>query len=236
MRWVQRRDLPKPDLRWVQQCSAERYCVQALRVRYISTRCSKGILASTFGCPSPCKSVRGLIMAFKHLTEQRWLEDRIIRTAAGSEYLGVVWIGDGRQSQLSADMVPGGGEAFLKMTQDLAQVSVPGDRQSPVILYMGNSPGSSRNGRLSGPFRSKRCLCLETLGSRACLCFTSWGRPRNGHSSATRVSLRASKSLERYVRNVRCRRSVCWRQHGFLMGSLCWRSLDSQSYFFGSGG
>jgi hypothetical protein len=32
--------------------------------------------------PPACRNVRGLIVAFKNLTEQRWLEDPTVRRAA----------------------------------------------------------------------------------------------------------------------------------------------------------
>jgi len=84
--------------------------------------------------PPACRNVRGLIVAFKNLTEQRWLEDPIVRGAAGEECLGVVWIGAGRRSGLSADMGPGAGDAFLVMQRDLAKVSgFPEIANAPII-------------------------------------------------------------------------------------------------------
>lgn len=84
--------------------------------------------------PPACRNVRGLIVAFKNLTEQRWLEDPIVRGAAGDECLGVVWIGAGRRSGLSADMGSGAGDAFLVMQRDLAKVSgFPEIANAPII-------------------------------------------------------------------------------------------------------
>jgi hypothetical protein len=84
--------------------------------------------------PPTCTNVRGLIVAFKNLTEQRWLEDPIVRSAASEECLGVVWIGAGKRSDLSADMGPGAGDAFLSMQRDLAQVSgFPEIANAPII-------------------------------------------------------------------------------------------------------
>lgn len=84
--------------------------------------------------PPACRNVRGLIVAFKNLTEQRWLEDPLVRSAASEECLGVVWIGGGRRSSLSADMGPGAGDAFLAMQRDLAQVSgFPEIANAPII-------------------------------------------------------------------------------------------------------
>jgi hypothetical protein len=84
--------------------------------------------------PPACRNVRGLIVAFKNLTEQRWLEDTIVRDAAGEQCLGVVWIGAGRHSGLSADMGAGAGDAFLAMQRDLAKVSgFPEIANAPII-------------------------------------------------------------------------------------------------------
>ena len=84
--------------------------------------------------PPACRNVRGLVVAFKNLTEQRWLEDPIVRGAASEECLGVVWIGAGQRSGLSADMGPGAGDAFLAMQRDLAKVSgFPAIENAPII-------------------------------------------------------------------------------------------------------
>jgi hypothetical protein len=84
--------------------------------------------------PPACRNVRGLVVAFKNLTEQRWLEDPIVRGAASEECLGVVWIGAGKRSGLSSDMGPGAGDAFLTMQRDLAKVSgFPEIAKAPII-------------------------------------------------------------------------------------------------------
>ena len=89
--------------------------------------------------PPTCGHVRGLIVAFKNLTEQLWLEDPVIRAAASDECLGIVWVGNGHQSQLSADVDDRAGQAFLQMEQHLAEVSeLPEIANAPVIA-MGHS-------------------------------------------------------------------------------------------------
>lgn len=89
--------------------------------------------------PPACRNVRGLVVAFKNLTEQRWLEDPIVRGAASEECLGVVWIGAGKRSSLSADMGAGAGDAFLAMQRDLAQVSGFPEIANALILPTGHS-------------------------------------------------------------------------------------------------
>lgn len=98
--------------------------------------------------PPTCQSIRGLIVAFKNLTEQRWLEDPTVRGAARDECLGVIWIGAGSHSGLSADMGPGAGDAFLAMQRDLAQISgFPEIANAPVI-----ATGHSAQGQFAWRF------------------------------------------------------------------------------------
>ena len=76
------------------------------------------------------------------------LEDPIVRDAASEECLGVVWIGAGKLSGLSADMGPGAGDAFLAMQRDLAQVSgFPEIANAPII-----STGHSAQGQFAWKF------------------------------------------------------------------------------------
>lgn len=89
--------------------------------------------------PPSCNAIRGLIVAFKNLTEQRWLEDPIVRGAAKDECLGVVWIGAGKHSSLSADMSNGAGTAFLTMQQDLARISGFAEIANAPIIPTGHS-------------------------------------------------------------------------------------------------
>lgn len=89
--------------------------------------------------PPSCRSVRGLIVSFKNLSEQRWLEDPQIRAAAADECLGVVWIGGGKGSALDANMGSAAGEAFVAMQRDLAQASGFPEIATAPILPMGHS-------------------------------------------------------------------------------------------------
>lgn len=98
--------------------------------------------------PPPCARIRGLIVAFKNLTEQRWLEDPAIRSTATEECLGEVWIGDGNRSDLSADMGPTAGQAFLQTLHDLADTSeFPEIANAPVI-----ATGHSAHGQFAWRF------------------------------------------------------------------------------------
>lgn len=115
--------------------------------------------------PPACTRVRGLIVAFKNLTEQRWLEDPIVRSAAADECLGVVWIGEGKHSDLNADMGPKAGEAFLKMQRDLARESgFPEIANAPVI-----ATGHSAHGQFAwkfaqwAPQRTIAAIAIKTV-------------------------------------------------------------------------
>jgi len=89
--------------------------------------------------PPSCLRVRGLIVAFRNLSEPLWLEDPLIRAAASDQCLGIVWIGRGKDSALDANMGTEAGDAFLAMEHDLAKVSgFPEIANAPVIA-MGHS-------------------------------------------------------------------------------------------------
>ncbi len=89
--------------------------------------------------PPACDRIRGLIAAFRNLTEQRWLEDNDVRAAAAENCLGIVWIGSGKASALDANMSPDASAAFLTMQADLARVSGFPEIASAPILPAGHS-------------------------------------------------------------------------------------------------
>lgn len=95
--------------------------------------------------PPDCKYVRGVIISLSNLLERKWLEDPLIRKTAAEEKLGIVWVGPGRNTALTADMKPGAGEALEKMLNDFADVSgYPEIRFAPIIAM-----GHSSNGQFS---------------------------------------------------------------------------------------
>jgi hypothetical protein len=84
-------------------------------------------------------------MALSNLTERRWLEDPIVRQAAAEEGLGIIWLGSGKSSALTADMKPGAQEALEKMMNDLAAESgYPEIAWAPFIAM-----GHSANGQFA---------------------------------------------------------------------------------------
>ncbi len=115
--------------------------------------------------PPQCQQVRGLIVSFKNLTEQRWLEDPQVRSAASDECLGIVWIGDGQKSELTADMDGGAGEAFLAMQRDLAEVSGYPEIATAPILPMGHSAHGQFAWRFAewAPQRTIAALPIKTM-------------------------------------------------------------------------
>lgn len=98
--------------------------------------------------PPSCHTIRGLLVAFRNLSEPLWLEDPLIRTTAAGQCIGIVWIGHGENSALDANMGPGAGEAFLAMQHDLATVSgFPEIANAPII-----ATGHSAQGQFAWRF------------------------------------------------------------------------------------
>ncbi|HEU4901925.1 MAG TPA: hypothetical protein VFT06_04010 [Flavisolibacter sp.] len=89
--------------------------------------------------PPNCKDVRGVIISLSNLLERKWLEDPLIRKTATEEGLGIIWVGPGKASPLTADMKPGAGEALQKMLKDLASESGYSEIEYAPILPMGHS-------------------------------------------------------------------------------------------------
>jgi hypothetical protein len=89
--------------------------------------------------PPDCKNVRGVIISLSNLLERRWLEDPMIRKTAAEEGLGIIWVGPGKSSPLTADMKPGAGEQLQKMLKDLAAESGYREIEFAPILPMGHS-------------------------------------------------------------------------------------------------
>ncbi len=78
-------------------------------------------------------------MALSNLTERDWLEDPIVRQAAAEECLGIVWLGDGKNTPLNADLTPAGGDALDRLFEDLAQVSGYKELAVAPMIAMGHS-------------------------------------------------------------------------------------------------
>lgn len=98
--------------------------------------------------PPSCRTMRGLLVAFRNLSEPLWLEDPLIRATAASQCVGIVWIGRGKNSALDANMGPGAGEAFLAMQSHLATVSgFPEIANAPII-----ATGHSAQGQFAWRF------------------------------------------------------------------------------------
>jgi hypothetical protein len=89
--------------------------------------------------PPDCKQIRGVIISLSNLLERRWLEDPQIRKTAAKEGLGMIWVGPGKTSPLTADMKPGAGEALQKMQKDLAAESGYSEIEFAPILPMWHS-------------------------------------------------------------------------------------------------
>jgi pimeloyl-ACP methyl ester carboxylesterase len=84
-------------------------------------------------------------MALSNLTERDWLEDPIVRQASAEECVAIVWLGDGKDTPLNADLNAAGGAALDKLLEDLAQVS--GYKELAVAPLI--PTGHSANGNFS---------------------------------------------------------------------------------------
>src|SRR5438105_4605879 len=89
--------------------------------------------------PPDCKYVRGVIISLSNLLERRWLEDPLIRKTAVKEGLGIIWVGGGKNSTLTADIKPGAEEALQKMLKDLSDESGYKEIEFAPIIAMGHS-------------------------------------------------------------------------------------------------
>lgn len=116
--------------------------------------------------PPQCMQVRGLIVAFENMLELGWLDSPIVRATAADECLGVVWIGEGKDSGLSADMGPKAGEAFLAMQRDLARVSGFGEIAEAPVIATGHSDHGQFAWRFAewAPQRTIAAITVKTKG------------------------------------------------------------------------
>ena len=89
--------------------------------------------------PPDCKHIRGVIISLSNLLERRWLEEPLVRKTAAKQGLGIIWVGPGKNSRLTADMKPGAGEALQKMLKDLAEESGYEELEFAPVLSMGHS-------------------------------------------------------------------------------------------------
>jgi len=89
--------------------------------------------------PPHCSHLRGTIMAMSNLTERAWLEDPIIREAAAEECLGIVWLGDGGDTPLDANLTSAGGDALDKLFEEFAQESGYKELAIAPMIAMGHS-------------------------------------------------------------------------------------------------
>ena len=115
--------------------------------------------------PPHCGYVRGTIMAMSNLTERAWLEDPIIREAAAEECLGIVWLGDGGDTPLNANLTPAGGNTLDKLFEDLAQESGYKELAIAPMIAMGHSANGqfSWNAARLHPDRMIAAIPIKTV-------------------------------------------------------------------------
>jgi len=102
--------------------------------------------------PPRCVHVRGLIIAMENALELNWMEDPIIRETAAEEALGMIWLADGKPTNITWEMKPDAVASLDTMFHDLALES--GYREIgfvPLIVT-----GHSWNGRIAWTYPNAR--------------------------------------------------------------------------------
>ena len=94
--------------------------------------------------PEDCKYVRGVIISMENMLERNWLEDPIVRQAAAKEGLGIIWLADGKPTNITFEMKPDALAEMQQMFADLARESGYSEIEfAPLIVT-----GHSWNGRM----------------------------------------------------------------------------------------
>ena len=125
--------------------------------------------------PPDCRHVRGVIISLSNLLERNWLEDPLIRKTASEENLGIIWVGGGKNSLLTADMKPGAGEALQKMFADFAVESGYSEITLAPIIAMGHSANGHFSWNVAG-WNAERTIVaipVKTIPLPAALNFTN---------------------------------------------------------------
>jgi alpha-glucosidase len=99
-----------------------------------------------------CRRVRGLIIAAENALELNWMEDPIIRKTAEELGLGMIWLADGKPTNITFEMKPDAVASLDTMFHDLAVESgFPEIENAPLIVT-----GHSWNGRMAWNYPNVR--------------------------------------------------------------------------------
>ncbi|MEI6276581.1 MAG: hypothetical protein WCP08_11360 [Prolixibacteraceae bacterium] len=95
--------------------------------------------------PEECHYVRGLIISMENMLERNWLEDTVIRQTAAREGLGIIWLADGKPTNITFEMKPDAMAELQQMFADLARESGYSEIEFAPLIVMGHS----WNGRMA---------------------------------------------------------------------------------------
>ncbi len=95
--------------------------------------------------PETCQYIRGLIIAYENMLERNWLESPVIRKTATKENLGIIWLADGKSTNITWESTPDAVESLQRMFADLAKESGYTEIESAPLIVTGHS----WNGRIA---------------------------------------------------------------------------------------
>jgi hypothetical protein len=100
--------------------------------------------------PEKCQYVRGLIISYENMLERNWLESPVVRKAATQENLGIIWLADGKPTNITWETKPDAIESLQQMFNDLAKEAGYSEIENAPLIVMGHS----WNGRLAWTYPS----------------------------------------------------------------------------------
>jgi hypothetical protein len=95
--------------------------------------------------PENCRYVRGLIIAYENMLERNWLESPVVRKTAERENLGIIWLADGKPTNITWESKPDAVESLQQMFADLAKESGYAEIENAPLIVTGHS----WNGRIA---------------------------------------------------------------------------------------
>ncbi|HWK05047.1 MAG TPA: serine hydrolase [Puia sp.] len=102
--------------------------------------------------PPACRQVRGVILAMENALELNWMNDPIIRKEAAADGLAMIWLSDGKPTDITWEMKPEAVQALDKLFYDLALESGYAEiGKAPIIVT-----GHSWNGRMAWTYPAAR--------------------------------------------------------------------------------
>ena len=95
--------------------------------------------------PEKCQYLRGMIISYENMLERNWLESPVVRKTAAQENLGIIWLADGKPTDITWETKPEAVESLQQMFADLAKESGYSEIENAPLIVTGHS----WNGRLA---------------------------------------------------------------------------------------